>query len=69
MNFSTHGTMIFKKRSQLLIRKLKRKVKDSVKYKSESECYYPSLDYFLMKENQNHKCNKMKELLFVVGTH
>lgn len=41
--------MIFKKQSQCLFRKLKRKAKDSVKYKDLPEQWYLPLDYFFHK--------------------
>lgn len=56
MNFNTHSAMIFFfKTCQLLMRKLNRKVKNSVEYKNESGYHYLAWDYFSMRKNEKHK--------------
>lgn len=56
--------MIFKKLSHLLFRKLKRKVKDSEKYKNESEYYYLTLDYFFHEREPKPKIRQTKKKPF-----
>lgn len=58
INFNTHRADFLKKQNktcQLLMRKLKRKVKNSVEYKNESRYHYLARDYFSMRENEKRK--------------